>query len=34
MPQTANALLTKEDFEKRTDLPDWLLRNTELFIRQ
>ena len=26
MIQTAKALLTKEDFAERTDLPDWLLK--------
>lgn len=31
MPKTANALLTKEDFAKRTDLPDWLLREYRTF---
>lgn len=31
MPKTANALLTKEDFAKRTDLPDWLLKEYRTF---
>lgn len=29
--QTSDALLTKEDFKERTDLPEWLLREYETF---
>ncbi len=31
MIQIANVLLTKEDFVKRTDLPDWLLKDYQTF---
>lgn len=31
MIQVSNALLTKEDFTKRTDLPKWLLNEYQTF---